>query len=168
VKKLLLTLVVSGSLIFLGCVGLAEATSISRLGDIRFATDAEPAVGLTLGKVVDKYGPAHEVIKEACAMPLFEDDKQVGIVLGTQLLYSHSQNNMYVSRNMCLVEGVVVGDALVLITREGDKVSSHTLETVDPSLAAELVIRGNEDKQKSDLLRDYNDPRIPKGPEIEI
>jgi len=167
-KKLLLTLVVSVSIFFLGQVPLAGATSIRQLGDIRFVGDPKPALGLTLEQVTKKYGAAQEVREDGCFIPLFKGAEQVGVASGTKLSYFHIQEDFYVDRNLCLVEGVVVHDALRFLTQEGTQIKSHTLEAIDPGLAADLALNNLDKKQKLDLLQEYDNPKIPRNKELGV
>ncbi len=166
-RKFLIGLVVSLSLMSqLGCASPAWSQGAMALGDMRFATNSEPVVGLTIQQVVEKFGPAVRVINDGCQIPLVFRGKMLGVTKGDQLRYEHvADNKNKVERMICTLEGVVVSDRLQIFNIKGGQISIHTLDTLDPTLAAEISI-GKEDLEE--FPQRYNDPMILYGEGLEI
>lgn len=163
-RKQLLALVVSVSIMLMGCASVPANAQTRLLGDMRFAHDLNDVVGESLEIIIDKFGPA-EVLPNGCRVPLFKDGRHIGEAQGDSLKYSGEGENSVAERYICVVKGVAVGDKRRMAHLSGSKLHISTLETVDDELAAKLVTEG---MNLPNLLQDYNDPVIPPGKGFEI
>ena len=165
-NKFLLGFIITVTLI-LSCSSLGEGMhGVSKLQDLRFINNLEPTVGLTLDQIIEKYGPASEVIPDDCEVYLFPGKTDPVTVPGKHLKYFRSSPATFAIRDMCLIDDVSVADKFELLSKNGNAISSYIVEKEDSQLAVDLLRAAAKGTSREEVLKRYRDPTILKVPEI--